>query len=138
MNVQVFSTWSARSGSHCQRAERQVAAIRIRESVGISGEPWNPRHVPLSDCIRKLLQMREPGDSPWVFPSKRARCGHLTALAKQWTASVEGVNLATAERKPPPIAPYCKLYCAHHTFATDMLTEGMSVAEVKDWWRSKS
>ena len=76
--------------------------------------------------------MRESGDSPWVFPSKRARCGHLTTLAKQWTATVEAVNLAAAEQKLPPISPDLKLYCARHTFATDMLAEGMNLAEVKE------
>jgi integrase len=90
------------------------------------------RYVPLSDRIRKLLRLRESGDSPWVFPSKRAKCGHLTTLAKQWTATVEAVNLAAAEQKLPPISPNLKLYCARHTFATDMLAEGMNLAEVKE------
>jgi integrase len=90
------------------------------------------RFVPLSDRIRKLLRPRETGDSPWVFPSKRAKCGHLTTLAKQWTATVEAVNLAGAEQKLPPISPNLKLYCARHTFATDMLAEGMNLAEVKE------
>jgi integrase len=62
------------------------------------------RYVPLSDRIRKLLRLRESGDSPWVFPSKRASSGHLTTLAKQWTATVEAV----------------------------MLAEGMNLAEVKE------
>jgi integrase len=90
------------------------------------------RFVPLSDRIRKLLRLRETGDSPWVFPSKRAKCGHLTTLAKQWTATVEAVNLPGAEQKLPPISPNLKLYCARHTFATDMLAEGMNLAEVKE------
>ena len=51
-----------------------------------------------------------------VGVSKRARCGHLTTLAKQWTATVEAVNLAAAEQKLTPISPNLKLYCARHTF----------------------
>ena len=53
-------------------------------------------------------------------------------LAKQWTATVEAVNLAAAEQKLPLISPDLKLYCAHHTFATDMLAEGTNLAEVKE------
>ena len=88
------------------------------------------RYVPLSDRMRRLLHLRKPGDSPWVFPSKRAGCGHLTTINKQWTATVEAVNLAAAEQKLPPISPALKLYCARHTFATDMLAEGMNLVEV--------
>lgn len=90
------------------------------------------RYVPLSDRMRSRLRLRETGESPWVFPSKRARCGHLTTLAKQWTATVKAVNLVAAEQKLPPISPDLKLYCARHTFATDMLAEGMNLAEVKE------
>lgn len=88
------------------------------------------RYVPLSDRMHHLLCVREKGDSPWIFPSKRASCGHLTTLAKQWTATVEAVNLANAKQKLPPISSELKLYCARHTFATDMLGEGMNLAEV--------
>jgi integrase len=90
------------------------------------------RYVPLSDRMRKLLGSRLTGDSPWVFPSKRASCGHLTTIAKQWTATVETVNLAAAEQKVQPISRALKLYCARHTFATDMLAEGMNLVEVRD------
>jgi integrase len=30
------------------------------------------RYVPLSDRLRNLLRLRKSGDTPWVFPSKRA------------------------------------------------------------------
>jgi site-specific recombinase XerD len=80
--------------------------------------------------MRTLLRLREPGDTPWVFPSKRASSGHLTTLAKQWTATVRTANLAAAKRNLPSISPELKLYCARHTFATDMLAEGMNLAEV--------
>jgi integrase len=88
------------------------------------------RYVPLSDRMRTLLHMRESSGSPWVFPSKRARCGHLTTVAKQWTATVEAVNLALAEQKLPPIPAALVLYCSRHTFGTDMLAEGMNLVEV--------
>jgi integrase len=88
------------------------------------------RYVPLSDRMRTLLRLREFGDSPWIFPSKRARCGHLTTVHKQWTATVEAVNLALAEQKLPPIPAALVLYCSRHTFGTDMLAEGLNVVEV--------
>jgi integrase len=88
------------------------------------------RYVPLSDRMRHLLLLRKPGDSPWVFPSKRAGCEHLTTISKQWTATVEAVNLAAAEQKLPPLPTALKLYCARHTFGTDMLAEGMDIVKV--------
>jgi integrase len=88
------------------------------------------RYVPLSDRMRRLLRLRNPGDSPWVFPSKRAGCGHLTTINKQWTATVEAVNLAAAEQNLPPLPTALKLYCARHTWGTDMLAEGMDIVKV--------
>lgn len=46
--------------------------------------------------------------------------------------TVEAVNLAAAEQNLPPIQSALKLYCGRHTFATDMLAEGMNLAQVKD------
>jgi integrase len=106
--------------------ERSVVLVPYGKSLKAK------RYVPLSDRMRKLLDSRLTGNSPWVFPSKRASCGHLTTIAKQWTATVEAVNLAAAEQKLAPISPALKLYCARHTFATDMLAEGMNLVEVRD------
>jgi len=88
------------------------------------------RYVPLSDRMRTLLRLREVGNSPWIFPSKKARCGHLTTVAKQWAATVEAVNLALAKQKLPPISAAVVLYCSRHTFGTDMLAEGLNLVEV--------
>jgi integrase len=90
------------------------------------------RYVPLSDRMRNLLRLREHGKSPWVFPSRRAACGHLTTIAKQWRATVAAVNAEAVKQKLPPIQGSLKLYCARHTFATDMLAEGLNLAEVKE------
>lgn len=54
----------------------------------------------------------------------------LTILAKQWTATVDAVNLAAAEQKLPPISPDLKLYCAR-ILSPPTLAEGMNLAEVK-------
>jgi integrase len=88
------------------------------------------RYVPLSDRMRSLPRLRMESASPWVFPSRRARCGHLTTIAKQWRETVEVANVVAAKRKLPLVSSKLKLYCARHTFATDMLCEGMNVAEV--------
>jgi integrase len=88
------------------------------------------RYVPLSDRMRCLLRLRMSTKSPWVFPSKRAACGHLTTINRQWTATVEAANLAIAKQKLQPISPALKLYCARHTFGTDMLAEGLDIVKV--------
>jgi integrase len=90
------------------------------------------RYVPLSERIRKLLSLRKSGDSPWIFPSKRAGSGHLTTISKQWRTTVAAANLANANQKLPQISTDLKLYCARHTFATDMLAEGLNIVEVKE------
>jgi integrase len=82
--------------------------------------------------MRNPLRLRQGGEGPWVFPSKRAACGHLTTIAKQWNATVEAVNLKAAELNLSPVFDQLTLYCARHTFATDMLGEGMNVVEVKE------
>jgi integrase len=90
------------------------------------------RYVPLSERMRMLLQNRQHNESPWVFPSPEAKDGHRTTIAKQWTETVKVANLTAAKRKLPPITTSLKLYCARHTFATDMLAEGMSLPAVRD------
>jgi integrase/recombinase XerD len=90
------------------------------------------RYVPLSARMRSLLRLREPSTSPWIFPSKRAKCGHPTTISKQWKAIVKAANLANARQKLQPISSDLKLYGARHTFAMDMLAEGLNIVEVKD------
>jgi hypothetical protein len=41
------------------------------------------RYVSLSERMQNVLRLRMSGDTSWVFPSKRASCGHLTTLVKQ-------------------------------------------------------
>jgi integrase len=90
------------------------------------------RFVPLSDRVREIHRRRATGDGPWNYPSKRAKCGHLTTVAKQWYATLEAANLEAAEKNLPRVPEDLVLYCARHTFATDMLAEGMNVAAVKE------
>jgi site-specific recombinase XerD len=45
---------------------------------------------------------------------------------------VHKLRVANAKQKLQPISSDLKLYCARHTFATDMLAEGLNVVEVKD------
>lgn len=90
------------------------------------------RLVPLSNRMRQVLCRRNDGQSPWVFPSQRSAPGHLTTVARQWRATVKAASLEAAKRNLPPVSSDLALYCARHTFATDMLAEGMSVAEVGD------
>lgn len=90
------------------------------------------RFVPLSNRMRELLLRRKDDQSPWVFPSRRSASGHLTTVAKLWRATVKAANLEAADQNLSPISRDLALYCARHTFATDMLAEGMSVPEVGD------
>jgi hypothetical protein len=46
----------------------------------------------------------------WVFPSKRAKCGHLTTVARQFQNA----------RKDAGLPDDLVLYCARHGFGTEM------------------
>jgi integrase len=90
------------------------------------------RYVPLSDRMRTLLRDRDKGKSPWIFPSKRADSGHLTTVAKQWHKAVAAVDRELVKEGKPKISSDLVIYCARHTFATDMLNEGVNVAAVRE------
>lgn len=68
--------------------------------------------------------------SPWVFPSKRARSGHLTTVYPLWKETVTLANERLIKDGHPPLSDKLVLYCARHTFATDML-EKMNVVKVQ-------
>jgi integrase len=90
------------------------------------------RFVPLSTRLREILRKREGNGSRWVFPSPRSKSGHLTTVAKQWRATFKAASLDAAQQRLPPILADMKLYCARHTFATEMLAGRMSLPEVGD------
>ena len=67
------------------------------------------RHVPLSERLLDVLLVRCAGKREgWLFPSKRAACGHLTTVAKQFRAACRDAGL------PDSLV----LYSARHTFGT--------------------
>jgi integrase len=57
-----------------------------------------------------LLARHEVRKEGWVFPSKRAKCGHLTTVNKQFEKARDSVGL------PKDLV----LYCARHGFGTEM------------------
>lgn len=73
----------------------------------------------------------EPSTGLWVFPSRRAASGHLTTVDKLWRETCLRANEVLLKRGRPPMSEALVLYCARHTFATDML-EHMNLAQVKD------
>jgi site-specific recombinase XerD len=87
-----------------------------------SGVIFNPRgkskksrrFVPLTARVSAALKARENyATEGWVFPSKKAKSGHITdrEVSKQW---LEAKALAG-------IPSNVVMYCARHTFATDAL-----------------
>lgn len=75
--------------------------------------PNSRRFVPLSDRVSNLLKLRqEKSESQWVFPGKSASGRRLT-IFKQFNRA----------RKAAGIRPGIVLYCARHTFATNLLAE---------------
>jgi integrase len=76
-----------------------------------SKTPKGRRYVPISPRVRESLEARYSGQKEgWIFPSKKAKSGHLTSLAKQFQSAREKAGL------PNDLV----LYCARHGFGTEM------------------
>jgi len=76
-----------------------------------SKSPKGRRFVPISPRVRQALLARYTEQKEgWVFPSKRAACGHLTTVNKQFESA----------RKAAGLPDDLVLYCARHGFGTEM------------------
>jgi integrase len=85
--------------------------INSRYFVYESKTPKGRRFVPISPRVRDALQARYSGQGEgWVFPSKRAKCGHLTTVNNQFEKARDSAGL------PKDLV----LYCARHGFGTEM------------------
>ena len=83
------------------------------------------RYVPLTERVNIALLDRKKGvNEGWIFPSKRARSGHITdrEVSKQW---LEAKRLAGV---PESVV----LYCARHRFSTDAMEGTGNVMAVMD------
>jgi integrase len=79
-----------------------------------SKTPKGRRYVPVSPRMRNALLARFSGEKEgWVFPSKRASCGHLTTVARAFQKARAAAGL------PEDLV----LYCARHGFGTEMYRE---------------
>lgn len=97
----------------------EVYPMRIEDIHWNDGLIWIPsgktenarRFVPMSDRVFQMLRLWCEDREGWVFPSKRAACGHLTTIAKGFQAARKrtGVDFR--------IVPYS----ARHTYATHTL-----------------
>lgn len=101
------------------RNQKEVFAMRweyvdwanSRYFVYDSKTPKGRRHVPISPRVRDALLRRcSEQKEGWVFPAKRARCGHLTTVARRFQKAREDAGL------PDDLV----LYCARHGFGTEM------------------
>lgn len=82
-----------------------------RYYVYASKSPKGRRYVPLSPRVKDALLVRHRGEREgWVFPAKRAKCGHLTTVAKAFQKARKEAKL------PKDLVPYC----ARHGFGTEM------------------
>ena len=76
-----------------------------------SKTPKGRRYVPISPRVLQALLVRYSNQKEgWVFPSKRAKCGHLTTVARQFQNA----------RKDAALPDDLVLYCARHGFGTEM------------------
>jgi integrase len=79
------------------------------------------RYVPLSERVKRALQMRAQG-SPFVFPSARSSSGHIETVQKQFEQAKKLAGLPDA----------VVLYCARHRFSTDAMDGTGNMMAVMD------
>jgi len=78
----------------------------------------------------RVRQQTADKDVPWVFPSKRAKSGHLmpSSLDKMWTAAKLNVTAKLIERKLPSLPDGLVLFSARHTGLTNFnFARGLTV-----------
>ena len=83
------------------------------------------RYVPLTERVKTALLTRKAGvNEGWVFPSKKAKSGHITdrEVSKQWLEAKRLVGI------PESVV----LYCARHRFSTDAMEGTGNVMAVMD------
>jgi integrase len=80
------------------------------------------RWLPLSLRVIDALKVRASKGGDWVFPSKRAECGHVTTVAKEFRKARENAKL------PESLV----LYHARHAFGTFIMAETKNPALVRD------
>jgi integrase len=99
------------------RNERELYEMRVENLdfqrriivVPDSKTPAGRREVPMSKRVQEVLHRRcEARSAGWLFPSKRARCGHLTTLAKQFRHA----------RRRAGLPEQLVLYCGRHDFGS--------------------
>lgn len=95
-----------------QRGTRILRSCQLLGKCEGIGNWYGAREVPLSDRAVGILRQR-CGDrrKGWVFPSKRARSGHLTTMALKFRQAREMTG-------PPK---NLVLYCGRHDFGTRVL-----------------
>ena len=84
----------------------QQTIFRLREQIAQGTEI----RANQSTCRQALLARYSEQKEGWIFPSKRARGGHLTTVAKPLEKA----------RKEAGLPIDLVLYCARHGFGTEM------------------
>lgn len=85
------------------------------------------RFVGLTERMNVMLKERQQKanrDVPWVFPSAKAKSGHLMpgSLVKMWGATKRQVGKRLEEKRLPPIPDGLVLYSSRHTGLTNFNT----------------
>jgi integrase len=77
------------------------------------------RHLPISERMLELLMVRcSDKREGWLFPSPRAKCGHLTTVAKQFREARSKAGL------PESLVLYCASYLRHGVWSNRKSRDG--------------
>ncbi len=89
------------------------------------------RTVPFTDRMKRIYADHKGKEDDWLYPSKRAECGHRTTISKQWQACVAKVNREQIEKELPRLPEDLVPYCGRHTFATDLMKASKNIRLVQ-------
>jgi len=114
-------------------SDRAIAMLRGRQESSLRGGMDGHADRLKAPCASPTVanrveigakQVSSPAraDSPWVFPSRIGRVGHLTTIAKQFREAREAAGIDKS----------VKLYCARHTGASELSELGVDLLTLRE------
>jgi len=107
-------------------SDRAIAMLKGRKDNPVRGAEPMTRETPTRGGVRlgrtEGATPSTGANSPWVFPSRIGRVGHLTTIAKQFREAREAAGIDKS----------VKLYCARHTGASELSELGVDLLTLRE------
>jgi integrase len=104
---------------------------RVKVEKSKTSKDSGTRYVPFTDRMKQIHAAHKDKEDGWLYPSKRAKCGHRTTISKQWAQCVKAANRERAENNLAALPAKLVPYCGRHTLATDLLNDSKNIKLVQ-------